>query len=102
MADLPDSRLGYQQPLFANNGVVYFGPILVRHGRKTEKHHGVLFTGLTTRAVHLEIGHSLDTDSCLMTVRRMMARRGKQPIFGRITALTLSGVKGNSEKPSVV
>ena len=77
MTDLPDSRLGYQQLLFANDGVVYFGPIFVRHGRKTEKRHGVLFTCLTTRAVHLEIGHSLDTDSSLMAVRRMMARRGK-------------------------
>ena len=78
IADLPDSRLGYQQPPFANTGVDYFGPILVRHGRKTEKRYGVLFTCLTTRAVHLEIAHSLDTDSCLVAVRRMMARRGRQ------------------------
>ena len=77
MADLPDSRLGYQQPPFANTGVDYFGPILVRHGRKTEKRYGVLFTCLTTRAVHLEIAHSLDTHSCLMAVRRMQARRGR-------------------------
>ena len=76
MADLPDSRMGYQQPRFANTGVEYFGPILVRHGRKTEKRYGVLFTCLTTRAVHLEIAHSLDTDSCLMAVR-VMARRGR-------------------------
>ena len=27
--------------------------------------------------VHLEIAHSLDTDSCLMAVRRMMARQGR-------------------------
>ena len=39
--------------------------------------YGVLFTCLTTRAVHLEIAHSLDTDSCLMAIRRMIARRGK-------------------------
>ena len=77
MADLPDSRLGYQQPPFANTGVDYFGPILERHGRKTEKRYGVLFACLTTRAVHLEIAHSLDTDSCLMAIRRMMARRGR-------------------------
>lgn len=77
MADLPDSRLGYQQPPFANTGVDYFGPILVRHGRKAEKRYGVLFTCLTMRAVHLEIAHSLDTDSCLMAVRRIMARRGR-------------------------
>ena len=77
MADLPHSRLGYQQPPFSNTGVDYFGSMLVRHGRKTEKRYGVLFTCLTTRAVHLEIAHSLDTNSCLMAIRRMMARRGQ-------------------------
>ena len=29
------------------------------------------------RAVHLEIAHSLDNDSSLMVVRRMMTRRGR-------------------------
>ena len=77
MADLPNSRLGYQQPPFTNTGVDYFGPMLVRHGRKTEKRYGVLFTCLTTRAVHLEIAHSLDTNSCLMAIRRMVAKRGQ-------------------------
>ncbi|KAL9952529.1 hypothetical protein ACROYT_G039798 [Oculina patagonica] len=77
IADLPSSRLGYQQPPFTNTGVDYFSPMLVRHGRKTEKRYGVLFTCLTTRAVHLEIAHSLDTNSCLMALRRMMVKRGK-------------------------
>ena len=48
--------------------------------KKTEKHYGALFTCLTTHAVHIEIAHSLDTDSYnmyLMTMRRMMARRGQ-------------------------
>ena len=77
MADLPSARLGYRSPPFSNCGVDYFGPIQVRHGRKTEKRYGVLFTCLTTRAVHLEVAHSLDTDSCIMAIRRMIARRGK-------------------------
>ena len=77
MADLPDSRLGYQQPPFTNTGVDCFGPLLVRNGRKTETRYGALFTCLTTRAVHIEIAHSLDTDSYLMAMRRVMARRGR-------------------------
>ena len=77
MANLPDSRLGYQQPPFTNTGVDYFGPLLVRNERKTEKRYGALLTCLTTRAVHIEIAHSLDTDSYLMAMRRMMARRGR-------------------------
>ena len=51
--------------------------MLVRHGRKTENHYGVLFTCLNTRAVHLELAHSMGTNSCLMAIRRMMARRGQ-------------------------
>ena len=76
MADLQDSRLGYQQPPFTNTGVDYFGPLPVRNRRKTEKGYGELFTCLTTPAVHIEIAHSLDTDSYLMAMRRMIARRG--------------------------
>ena len=77
MADLPHSKLGYQQLPFSNTGVDYLGPMLVCHGRKTEKCYRVLFTCLTTRAVHLEIAHSLDTNSCLTAIRRMITRRGQ-------------------------
>ena len=40
--DQPDSRLGYQRLPLTNTGVDYFGQMLVRHGRKTEKRYGVL------------------------------------------------------------
>lgn len=33
---------------------------------------------MTTRAVHIDLLPSLDTDSCLMALRRFPARRGKQ------------------------
>ncbi|XP_061159982.1 uncharacterized protein LOC133170834 [Syngnathus typhle] len=77
MADLPIDRLTPDLPPFSHVGVDYFGPIEVRRGRGMAKRYGVLFTCLTTRAVHLEVAHSLDTDSCVNAFRRFIARRGQ-------------------------
>ena len=40
------------------------------------KQYVYLFTCLVTRAVHLEVCQSLDTDSCLLAIRRFVSRRG--------------------------
>lgn len=62
-------------------GSIYFGPYDVKQGRSTVKRYGVLFTCLTTRAVHIEIAHTLDTDSCLNAFRRFVCRRGQVAIM---------------------
>lgn len=45
-------------------------------GRLIEKRWGVLLTCMTTRSVHIEIAHSLTTDSCILALRNFIARRG--------------------------
>ena len=50
---------------------------MVRRGRTTVKRYGILFTCLAVRAVHIEVGHSLDTDSFIHALRRFIARRGQ-------------------------
>lgn len=77
MADLPESRVLPDKPPFASVGVDYFGPCQVRRGRCLVKRYGVIFTCLAIRAVHIEIAHSLDTDSFLLALRRFIARRGQ-------------------------
>lgn len=81
MADLPKDRLLPDKPPFTNVGVDYFGPYDVKQGRSTVKRYGVLFTCLTTRAVHIEIAHTLDTDSCLNAIRRFVCRRGQVSVM---------------------
>ena len=77
MADLPKSHAEAGEPPFSRVGVDYFGLLLVRSGRSEVKRYGCLFTCFTTRAVRLEIAHSLDTDSFINAFEQFMARRGE-------------------------
>ena len=82
MAQLPKERVEVDKPPFTHVGVDYFGPMLVKYRRGTVKRYGCIFTCLVTRAVHIEVAHSLDSNSFLMALHRFMARRGKpQKIF---------------------
>ena len=76
MADLPKERLAIGSPPFTSTGVDYFGPIIVRMFRKKLKRWGCLFTCLTTRAIHLEVAESLDTDAFINALERFSNRRG--------------------------
>ena len=77
MADLPKDRLTPDHLPFTFVGVDYFGLFQVRHGRSLVKRFGVVFTCLAIRAVHIEISHSLKTDSFILALRRFLARGGQ-------------------------
>ncbi|XP_062704081.1 uncharacterized protein LOC134286482 [Aedes albopictus] len=77
MADLPEARLdAFTQP-FTHVGVDFFGPYEIVIGRRSEKRWGMLATCLTTRAIHIEVACTLNTDSCVMALRNFISRRGK-------------------------
>lgn len=81
MADLPSDRVTPDKPPFSFVGIDCFGPFMVKRGRSLVKRYGVIFTCLTIRAIHIEVIHSMDTDSFVNALRRFMARRGKPEII---------------------
>lgn len=77
MGQIPKVRLNREIKPFTNVGMDYFGPIHVKIGRRSEKRWGVIFTCLAVRAIHLEIAHTLNSQSAIMAITRMISRRGQ-------------------------
>lgn len=75
MCDLPKDRTE-EAPPFTYVGCDLFGPFQVVHGRKTEKKYGVIFTCMSSRAVHLELLDDMTTDSFINCLRCFFALRG--------------------------
>lgn len=81
MDDLPKEMILPDLPPFTNVGVDYFGPIEVKKVLGTVKRYGVVFTCLSSGAVHLEIAFLLDTDACINVLCRFICRRGQVAHF---------------------
>ena len=75
MADLPTDRTETVVP-FTYCAVDLFGPFVIKERRKELKRYGVLFTCLTSRAIHIETAIDLTTDSFLNALRRFICIRG--------------------------
>ena len=78
MAPLPAERL-LPAPVWSDVALDLFGPLehvdLVRK-RLTSKAWGIIITCLGSRAVHLDLTQSYDTDSVLQALNRFMSIRG--------------------------
>ena len=77
MAPLPDSRLQTDVP-WACVGVDFTGafPIRQNEAGQHKKMYVCLFTCMSSRAVHFECTDNLTTETFILALRRMMARRG--------------------------
>ncbi|XP_057699014.1 uncharacterized protein LOC130920115 [Corythoichthys intestinalis] len=80
MAELPEDRLSTDPP-FTNVGLDVFGPwsVTVRKTRGANadaKRWAVIFTCMSTRAIHIEVIESMDTSSFINALRRFFAIRG--------------------------
>ena len=75
MANLPDDRVSTANP-FDFCGMDFFGPFFVKCRRSTVKYYGCIFTCLYSRGVHVEVCHSLSSDSFIMALRRFISIRG--------------------------
>ena len=62
-------------PPFFHTGVDCFGPLFVKQGRSHMKRYDWIFSCMMTRAVHLEVLHSLSCDSFISALRRFITRR---------------------------
>ncbi|XP_041417319.1 uncharacterized protein LOC108712235 [Xenopus laevis] len=80
MASLPAERLSTDPP-FTNVGLDVFGPwsVATRHTRGVHtgaKRWAVMFTCMSSRAVHIEVIESMDASSFINAFRRFIAIRG--------------------------
>nr|XP_055046841.1 uncharacterized protein LOC129432444 [Misgurnus anguillicaudatus] len=80
MSDLPVDRLSTNPP-FSYVGLDVFGPWKItsrrtRGGLANSKCWAVLFTCMSTRAIHIEVIESLDTSSFINALRRFFSIRG--------------------------
>lgn len=84
MSDLPQERLSVSPP-FTYTGVDVFGPWFItarrtRGGLAQCKRWGVLFTCLSTRAVHIKVIESMDTSSFINSLRFFAIRGSSQQL----------------------
>ena len=75
MADLPEDRVE-STPLFTYCGMDCFGPFTVKERRKELKRYAVIFTCMSSRAVHIEQLDDMTTDAFINALRCFTAIRG--------------------------
>ena len=81
MGQLPKLRVAAGFPAFSSTALDMFGPFRVKVGRKTLKEgHVIIFTCMTTKAIHLELVTDKTIDTFLMAFHRFAWLEASHPI----------------------
>nr|XP_029136991.1 uncharacterized protein LOC114921292 [Labrus bergylta] len=97
MADLPVDHVDPSPP-FSYTGLDCFGPFYTKHGRKECKRYGLLFTCLSSRAIHIEMLEDLTTDAFINALRCFIAIRGAVRQIRSDQGTNFVGAKNELEK----
>ena len=92
MAPLPEHRLTPFKPAFSHIGIDHFGHLTVKmegRGSRQQKRWICLFTCLVTRAVHLEVAHSMNVDDFLLCFSKFVSIRGRPVVVYSDNGLNL-------------
>ena len=95
MGQMPSLRVAAGFPPFSNTTIDMFGPLHIKLNRKTLKEaQVVIFTCMTTRAVHLELVNDKTSDAFLMAFRRFASLRGHPSVCWSDRGTNFVGAQG--------
>ena len=75
-----------------------FGPFIIREIRSNLKRYCALFTCFASRAIHIEITCTMETDPFIQALRRLMARRDKVRSISSDNGTTFVGTDNELRK----
>ncbi|XP_043502772.1 uncharacterized protein LOC122524523 [Polistes fuscatus] len=84
IGNLPSERVTPSKP-FLVTGIDFAGPVFLRpyetRGNLTTKGYIAVFVCFSTKAIHLELVMSISVDSLMMSLQRLISRRGRVETF---------------------
>ena len=97
MANLPVDRTE-DAPPFTFTGMDCFGPFFIKERRKELKCYGLLFTCMTSRAVHIEMLDDMSTDAFINALRCFIALRGRVQVLRSDQGTNFLGARNEFER----
>ena len=87
-----------EAPPFTYCWMDIFGLFVIKQQRNEIKRYGAMFTCMANRAVHIEITHSLNSDSFIQALRPVIACRGNIKVLYSDNGTNIARCKNELKK----